>query len=70
MYAHDVALGVIQDQPHGREAHHAVQALSDLMKQIREVAVRGDRLRYLQQGPVLLGTFFACELKVRIQITP
>jgi hypothetical protein len=40
------------------EVDHVMQALGEFVKQLPQVAVRGDGFRNFQQGPVLPGECF------------
>jgi hypothetical protein len=54
MQAHDVPLGIMQEQSHVLEIDHAMQSLCKVMKQIGEITLDRDCLRDFQQCLVLL----------------
>jgi hypothetical protein len=51
--SHRITHRIVQGQGDEIDMHHAGKALSEVSKQFMEIAVCGDRLRNLQQGPVL-----------------
>jgi hypothetical protein len=54
--AHGVGRRLVQDQGEVIEAHHVMEPAGQLVEQRGQVAVRGDRLRDGQQGPVWLAS--------------
>ena len=47
---------LVQDQGEGIESHHVMEPAGQFMEQRGQIAVRRDRLRDGQQGPVRLVT--------------
>src|SRR5436853_7726163 len=54
MQTHDVPFGIVQEQSHMLEINHAMQSLSQIMKQTGEITLDRDCFRDFQQGLVLL----------------
>ena len=54
--AHGVGRCLVQDQGEVIEAHHVMEPAGQLVEQRGQVAVRRDRLRDGQQGPVWLAS--------------
>ena len=56
MQAHGVGRCLVQDQGEVIEAHHLMEPAGQLVEQRGQIAVRDDRLRNGQQGPVWLAS--------------
>src|SRR5262245_23533228 len=54
MQAHDVKRGIVQNQIDVVERHNARQPVGEIIEQLDQVPVNGDRFRNLQKSTVLI----------------